>query len=318
MKLSILGTGHVGAATGFAALMRGVCDELVLVNRTRDRAEGEARDLAHAASLMPDRVAVRAGGVADMAGSGAVVLTLSVPWDPARHASRTDLAAGNRALFREWVPRIADHAPDAVLLVVANPVDAMTYHTLKQSGFGPERVIGTGTLIDSARYRTALSGELGIHPDDIRAYVLGEHGDTQFPLLSAAVTGGTRFYEDDLTRRLFGETVTAGDEVARLKGHTNWAVATAAAEIVRAIAEDARRTLPVSVLLDRSAVAGWPGLDAVAADWPGEVCLSVPAVIGRGGVRRVLRPALAPEEAAALLRSARAVRAAIEIPGEPA
>ena len=314
MKLSILGTGHVGAATAFAAVLRGACAELVLVNRTRAKAEGEALDLSHAASFLPDPLRVRAGDVRDAADSGVVVLTLSAPWDPGRHATRMDLAADNLELFREWVPKVAEHAPDAVLLVVTNPVDVMTWHALKLSGFAPKRVIGTGTLIDSARYRTALSAEIGVHPDDIRAYILGEHGDTQFPLLSAAVTGGERFYDGDLTARLFEKTVRSGYEVTDLKGYTNWAVATAAVEIVRAVADDSRRTLPVSTLLDAAAVRGWAGLGGAASGgrWPGEVCLSVPAVVGRGGVRRVLRPELSPVEADALLASARAVRAAIE------
>ena len=313
MKLTILGTGHVGAAAAFAAVLRGACTELVLVNRTRAKAEGEALDLAHAGSFLPDPLTVRAGDVKDAAGSGVVLLTLSAPWDPDRHATRLDLAADNLDLFREWVPKIAEHAADAVLLVVTNPVDVMTWHTLKLSGFAPRKVIGTGTLIDSARYRTALSAEIGVHPDDIRAYILGEHGDTQFPLLSAAVTGGERFYDGDLTSRLFERTVRSGYEVTELKGYTNWAVATAAVEIVRAIADDSRRTLPISTLLDDAAVRGWPGLGGALSEgrWPGDVCLSVPAVIGRGGVRRVLRPELAPREAEALLASAAAVRRAI-------
>ena len=313
MKLSILGTGHVGAAAAFAAVLRGACSELVLVNRTRDKAEGEALDLSHAAALVPEPPRVRAGDVRDVEGSGVVVVTLSAPWDPGRHASRMDLAADNLRLFREWIPKVAEHAPDAVLLVVTNPVDVMTWHALKLSGMAPRRVIGTGTLIDSARYRTALSGEIGVHPDDIRAYILGEHGDTQFPLLSTALTGGERFYDRDLTRRLFDRTARSGYEVTNLKGYTNWAVATACVEIVRAVADDARRTLPVSVRLDADGVRGWPGLDAALAEtpWPGEVCLSVPAVVGRGGVRRVLRPELNAEEAAALIASAAAVRAGI-------
>ena len=323
MKLAVVGTGHVGAATAYAAVLRGACTELLLVNRTRDRAEGEALDLAHAESFLPDPLRVRAGGVKDLEGSGVVVLTLSAPWDPDRHADRLDLAAENVGLFREWVPRVAEHAPDAVLVVVTNPVDVMTYHALKLSGFGPRRVIGTGTLIDSARYRTGLSEAIGVHPDDIRAYVLGEHGDTQFPLLSAAVTGGERFYDSDLTAREFDRTVRGGYEVTKLKGYTNWAVATAAVEVVRAVGEDARRTLPVSTLLDADAVRGWPGLTRGGGDgdpdgtagWPGEVCLSVPAVLGRGGVRRILRPELSDREAAALRTSAAAVHAATHRPG---
>ena len=314
MKLSILGTGHVGAATAFAAVLRGACDELVLVNRSREKAEGEALDLSHAAALVPEPPRVRAGDLPAVEGSGVVVVTLSAPWDPDRHGTRMDLAADNVRLFREWVPKVAEHAPDAVLLIVTNPVDVMTWHALKLSGSAPRRVIGTGTLIDSARYRTALSGEIGVHPDDIRAYILGEHGDTQFPLLSTALTGGERFYDSGLTRRLFERTANSGYEVAKLKGYTNWAVATACVEIVRAVADDSRRTLPVSVLLDAEGVRGWPGLDAALEDrsWPGEVCLSVPAVVGRGGVRRVLRPELNGEEAAALITSAEAVRAGIE------
>ena len=302
MKISVIGTGHVGAATAFALTLRGAAEELVLVNRSPEKAEGEARDLTHAATFLPGSTRVRAGSVDDTADSGVVILTHSVPWDDARHESRLDLAKDNVVLFREWIPPLAAASPDAVLVCVTNPVDVMTWHALALSGFPAGRVVGTGTLIDSARYRALLSEEIGIHPDDIRAYVLGEHGDSQFPLLSTAVTGGERFYEGDLTRRLFDRTVRSGFEVMRLKGYTNWAVATAAVVIAEAVAADARRTLPVSTF-----VADWGGA--------GPVCLSVPAVVGAGGVHRVLRPSLSPEETTALRRSAETVRSAFRDSG---
>ncbi len=197
MKLSIIGTGNVGAAIAYAAVIKGLCREVVLVNRTRRKAEGKRRLAArgriwftsHAGDGRRDR---------DTGLSDVVVLTASAPRDATiqGHAARNAQAVDNGKLVRELMPQLVDASPDAVFLIVTNPVDVMTYVAWRCSGLPAERVIGTGTLIDSARFRAYLSQHMHIHPDDIRAYVLGEHGDTQFPALSVAATGGERFDTD--------------------------------------------------------------------------------------------------------------------------
>jgi L-lactate dehydrogenase len=297
MKVSLIGTGRVGSTLAYTLLLRGLADELVLVDLDREVAEGEALDLEHAEAFSGHPMTVRAGEVADTAGSDVIVITCSAPWKR-EYTSRFDIGPDNVRLFREIVPPLAEASPEAKLLVVTNPVDVMTYHAIELSGLPPGRVFGTGTLIDSARFRSVLSKRMGIHPDDLRAYVLGEHGDSQLPVFSGAMAGGMRIVEDEATDELFRRASRSGFEVVARKGHTNYAISMAAALIVEAIAWDTRRTMPLSVLVD-----GYLGVR--------DVCLSLPVVVGREGITRVLEPDLGDEEAAAFRRSAQTVRQAI-------
>lgn len=295
MKITIVGTGRVGSAIAFAAVMQPIASELLLLNRTRAKAEGDAMDLAHASALRNSNMQIRAGDVADSAGSDIIVVTASAPYG-APDRKRWDLAVENYPLFQEWIPALAQLSPNAIFVVVTNPVDSLTYAALKLSGFPWQRVIGTGTLLDSVRYRSLLSTELGIHSDDIRAYILGEHGDTQFAAHSLAMTGGERFYPSDTSRRMFQETVNMGYEVSRRKGHTSYGIALATMTVLDSIVYDLRHTMPVSVLID-----GYLG--------ESDVCLSLPCVIGRAGITRVLRPPLSDEEQTLFRHSANTVRA---------
>lgn len=298
MKISIVGLGRVGGAVALTIVQKGIADELVLVNRTRKIAEGEALDLMHASALAAKPVSVYAGDMADTAGSDIVILCASIPM-PRKLESRDQFAVGNYDLINDLVPQIAHHSPDSILLVVTNPVDAMTYLTFKASGFPASRVIGTGTLIDSARYRSLLSREFKIHADDIRAYILGEHGDCQFPALSLAMTGGMSLENEEACKRLFDVTLKGGYDVVSRKGYTNYAIAMAAILIVRSIAGDWRRTMPVSTVIN---------------DYLGvsDVCLSVPSVVGRAGIVRQILPPLSADETAAFHKAATAVRNTIE------
>lgn len=297
MKISIIGVGRVGSTVAYTLTMRGLGDELVLVNRRPQVAEGEAFDLQHALSFTEKPMTIRAGGVADTAGSDIVILCASVP-TPADISDRLELGPANAKLFDELIPPLAAASPRAILIVVTNPVDVLTHRTLILSHFEAARVIGAGTLIDSARLRTMLSERVGIHPDDVRAYILGEHGASQFPAFSLARAGGAKLDERIANHALFEQAVDAGVRVFRRKGYTNYAISMATALIVDSIVHDARRTMPVSVLID-----GWLGVT--------DVCLSVPAVVGRAGVTRVLTPELSDAEVAAFRRSAEVVRAAI-------
>lgn len=294
-KLSIIGTGHVGATTAFATVVRELVDSVVLVNRTREKAEGEAADLRHAAAFVGRSIRVRAGEIDDTRGSDVIVLTHSVPASKDTAFDRMALAEGNVELFRHWVPLLAQASPNAVMIVVTNPVDVMTYVTWKLSGFPAARVIGTGTLIDSARFRSYLSDHLQIHPDDIRAYILGEHGETQFPALSVAATGGRTLDSDPMIESLFNRTRAAGINVYKSKGFTNFGIAMATAMVIESVIRDSRRTLPISTLL-----SGFQGVS--------NLCLSVPAIVGAQGVLRILNPALTPKETLQFQNSADAVR----------
>jgi L-lactate dehydrogenase len=302
MKITIVGVGRVGAAIAFASVMEPMASELLLVNRSREKAEGEAMDLRHASALQNCNMQIRAGDIADSAGSDVIIFTASVAYgDPNR--KRLNLASDNLGILKEWIPELARISPNAIFIVVTNPVDPMTYATLKLSGFPPERVIGTGTLLDSVRYRALLSSELQIHADDIRAYILGEHGDSQFAAHSVAMTGGERFYPSDTSKRLFRETVNMGYEVSRLKGHTSYGIALATMTILDSIVYDLRHTIPVSILVD-----SYLGVE--------DVCLSLPAVIGRAGVTRILHPVLSEDEQALFRHSADQVRSTIDKMGE--
>ncbi len=298
MKISLFGMGRVGSVTAFGLVTRGIPDELVLWNRNREIAVGEAHDLSHATAFTSHLMTIRAGDLEDTAQSDLAIICFSVPWGK-DFKTRSDMACANAALYRQWIPSIAQASPDAVLIIVTNPVDALTYWAWKWSGFPANRVIGTGTLLDSARYRSLLSHEFGIHPDDIRAYIFGEHGDSQFPALSLSLTGGHRLDASEAARTLFEETVQSGYKVVQSKGHSNYAIALAVVLIVETIVRDERRTMPVSTLIE-----GYCGVH--------DVCLSVPCVVGRGGILWQLQPLLSREEENSFRLSAEVVRKTIE------
>lgn len=293
MKITIVGTGRVGSSIAFAAVMQPIASELLLINRSRDKAEGDAMDLMHASALRNSNMRIRSGDIADSADSDIIVFTASAPYG-APDRKRWDLAADNYPIFQEWIPPLAEASPKAIFVVVTNPVDSMTYATLKLSRFPWQRVIGTGTLLDSVRYRSLLSTELGIHSDDIRAYILGEHGDTQFAAHSLAMTGGERFYPSDTSKRMFQETVNMGYEVSRRKGHTNYGIALATMTVLDSIVYDLRHTMPVSILIDNYLNQR-------------DICLSLPCVIGREGVTRILHPPLSEHEQSQFRHCAKAV-----------
>lgn len=298
MKLTIVGLGRVGSSIAFATTVEPNVREMVLVNRSRGKAEGDALDLTHAAALRNSNLKISAGGIADSANSDIIVFTSSVSPDRTDW-KRSDLAAGNAVIASEWLPQLAAVSPQAILIMVSNPVDALTYAAIKWTGFESQRVIGTGTLLDSIRYRALLSEQLQIHPDDIRAYILGEHGEHQFAAQSVAVTGGEHVDNTESTQAAFERTVRMGYEVYDRKGYTNHAIALATTTIIDSIVYDLRHTMPVSVLVD-----GYLGIT--------DVCLSLPAVIGRSGITKILHPPLSPDEQAAFRRSAESVRRTIE------
>ncbi len=302
MKIAIVGTGRVGSAIAFAATINPLASELLLINRSHDKAVGDAMDLSHASALQNSNMRIHAGDIEDSRNSDVIVFTASVPYgDPNR--KRLELASDNLEIFKAWIPALAQASPEAIIIVVSNPVDALTYAALKLSRFPPARVFGTGTLLDSVRYRSLLSTELEIHADDIRAYILGEHGDSQFAAHSLSMTGGQRFYPTDISRRLFQETVNMGYEVSKRKGYTSYGIALAVMTILDSVVYDLKHTMPVSVLIEDH----W-GVN--------DVCLSLPAVVGRGGIRRVLQPPLSDEEQASFQRSADAVRTTIQTMGD--
>ncbi|HEX5218639.1 MAG TPA: lactate dehydrogenase [Verrucomicrobiae bacterium] len=298
MKISVVGIGKVGSTLAFTLSQRDCVHEMVLVGRSREDTLGDALDIAHAQSFIEVPTRVIAGTLADTENSDILVMCASIPTPP-QMADRALLGPGNVRLMRELLPPLVEHSPRAVVVMVSNPVDALTYYAIEITGFPAERVIGAGTLIDSARLRHELSLEVGIHSSDLRAYILGEHGGSQFAAMSCATAGGEAIDATPERRALIKRVVRAGLEIFNYKGHTNYGIALAATAIVEAIALDTKHTMPVSVAVD-----GFLGVT--------DVCLSLPAVIGRGGVERILHPRLNEAETEAFRASAAAVRRQIE------
>jgi L-lactate dehydrogenase len=297
MKVTIIGPGKVGMVLAYTLMLRGVAREIVLVGSNREKAEGEALDLTHAQAFQQIPVKVRAGEIGDAAGSEVVAVCASVPM-PSGLLTRNALAQGNADLMKKLLPRVAEVAPEAKLVMVSNPVDVLTWQALELTGFPRERVMGTGTLVDSIRFRELLSEMLHIHPDDLRAYILGEHGEHQFPAMSVAQAGGERIDDTPERRALCERAKHFGIEVFKKKGNTCYAIGQAAAYIIEAILLDEKRTVPLSVKID-----GYLGVSGV--------CLSVPVVVGRRGVERDLHPCLNPVETGEFLAAAAAVRGVI-------
>ncbi|MDF3130930.1 lactate dehydrogenase [Kiritimatiellaeota bacterium B1221] len=299
MKVSVIGLGQVGSSLAFVLSIRSFIDELVLVGRTRESVMGDVLDLRHGQLFVEEPTKVVAGGAADTAGSDVIAICASVPSGPSMQ-DRLELAPANVALLREILPELARLSPNCILVMVSNPVDVLVHFGLEITGFKPSQILGTGTLVDSARFRQLLSDEINIHMEDIRAYILGEHGESQFPAMSCADAGGEPLDATPARYEMFRRASRAGMEVLKHKGYTNYAIAMAAMRIIECIAHDSKHTMPVSVKLD-----GFLGEE--------DVCLSLPAVVGKGGVERILHPSLNEEEQAAFHRSAAVVREVIAL-----
>jgi len=212
--------------------------------------------------------------------------------------SRMQLGEANVKIFKQMIPDLVQNNPDAVLVVISNPVDVLTYLVTQLAGLPPSRIMGIGTLVDSARFRALLSVEERIHPDDLRTYILGEHGPNQFPVFSNAFAGSERIADNPAHRKIFQEVTQAGFDVYNLKGYTNFAIATAAYEVLKTIVYDDHRTMPLSTYFRE-----WQGIE--------DNCFSIPVVVGRNGIIRHLHPRLNQVEREALEKTATRVKANI-------
>lgn len=304
MKVGIVGAGMVGSAAAYALALGGGAAEIVLIDHNAALARAQAEDIAHAVPFARP-VQVLAGDYAALAGAGVVILAAGVPQKPGE--SRLSLLGRNAAVFAEVVAAVRAAAPEALLLIASNPVDIMTAVAERAAGLAPGRVIGSGTILDTARFRSLLGAHLGIAAQSVHAYVLGEHGDSEVLGWSSARAGSepvARFAEQagvPLT-----ESVRAGidDGVRRAayriiagKGATWYGIGAGLQRIVQAIRDDQRAVLSVSTVT--------PRVEGVE-----DVALSLPRVIGRAGVLQTLMPGLAPDEAAALRRSAEVLKEA--------
>lgn len=224
MKIAIIGTGHVGSSIAFAVVLKGLCNHLVLASRNVTKAQGDALDLQHTLGFCERPMMVEASAIEDVKNCDIIVVTASIKTQ-GQVASRMELGSANVELFRQMIPVLAQNNPHSIFIIITNPVDVLTYLVTQLSGFPSSKVIGVGTLVDSARFRTLLSAQEKIHPDDLRAYILGEHGPNQFPVFSNAFAGSERISDAPSNRRIFQEVNRAGFDVYELKGYTNYAIA---------------------------------------------------------------------------------------------
>ncbi len=303
MKISVIGIGKVGSTVSFVLAKDGLASEIVLYNRTRKIAHAEAIDIHQGLALTPYRLDVRDGDIEDTAESDIIIIAVSAPM-PKQMQNRNELILSNTRIMHALIPPLVQHSPKAIFINVSNPVDALTYQILQiASQYSEqitwERVIGTGTLIDSARFRDLLGTQLGIHPADINAYILGEHGNSQFAALSSATCGGEFIDANPMRQQMVEEAKQSAWTIFHAKGYTNYTVSLAVAMIVRSIVEDLRYTLPVSVLVD--------GYCDVF-----DCCLSVPCVIGRWGVHRRIKTRLNQAETLAFQNCATIVQQQIQ------
>ncbi len=296
-RIGIIGAGHVGVAAAYAIFLRGLASEIVLIDKDGDRADGEAMDLTHGQAF-GEGVRVTSGDYGDLANAQVVIITAGVAQQPGE--SRLALLNRNVAVFEEIVGQLDHRAPQAVLIIASNPVDILTHVTQTLSRRDPHRIIGTGTLLDTARFRALLGQHYGVDARSVHAYILGEHGDSEVPLWSSASIGGVRLagqtvmgipFDHAGMQTLFEAVRDAAYAIIARKGYTNTAIGTAILRLVAAILDDRKSVLPVS-----RRVTGEYGLE--------KVCLSIPSVIGRNGVEGAILPPLDAEEDRRLRASA--------------
>ncbi|MDU4652426.1 L-lactate dehydrogenase [Sneathia sanguinegens] len=284
-KVSIIGAGFVGSATTLAIAESGLASHIVLVDINKNKAQGEALDIAHGAAFMKS-VEITAGDYKDTTDSDIVVITAGAGQKPGE--SRLDLIGKNLNIFKQMIPQIVRYSPNSILLVVANPVDILTYFTYKLSGFPATRVIGSGTVLDTSRLKYHLAKIFDIDAKSVHGFMIGEHGDSEFPVWSALSVGPLSIKEycklDNIELEELKKTVThdvknAAYEIIEKKGYTNYAIGLAVRRIVEAILRDEKSILTISTYNPIS-----------------EVYYSVPNVVGRNGQIMKICPELNKEE----------------------
>lgn len=306
-KVGIIGTGFVGTSIAFTLLQKGLFSEMVLIDVNRDKAEGEAMDLSHGIPFAKP-MAIRAGDYDDIADAGLVIVTAGAAQKPGE--TRLDLVNKNVGIFKSIIPEIAKCNRDAILLIVSNPVDILTYVAWRLSGYPQERVIGSGTVLDSARLRYLLGQRLAVNPQSVHAYIIGEHGDSELAVWSEAnVSGialdqfcefrGYRAHEEN-EQKIYEHVVNAAYDIIQKKGATYFGVGMAVGRIAEALFRDEHAVMPVSVNM-----RGIYGIK-------GDLFLSMPAIVGASGIEKVLPLDLSAGESERFFRSVTALQGIID------
>ena len=308
-KLAVIGCGFVGSASAFALMQSGLFSEMVLIDANRARAEGEALDISHGLPFAKP-MKIYAGDYPDLADASLIVVTAGAGQKPGE--TRLDLVKKNVSIFRSIIPSITQYNKEAILLIVANPVDILTYAAAKLSGFPENRVFGTGTVLDTARLKYLLGEHLQVDSRAVHAFILGEHGDSEIVAWSSANVSGLPLHNFCEMRGYFDhdaamETLAAGVknsayEIIEKKGATYYGIAMSVRRVCEAIVRDEKSILPVS-----SVQHGSYGIQDVA--------LSLPAVVGKDGVETIVPIALSEEEIAALRASAQTLKDVLDAQG---
>lgn len=303
-KVSVVGAGHVGSAVANALVLLRTCDLVVLFDRNVARAEGEAWDIADAIPLLAEMEIRPTGELADLAGSDVVVITIGAT--VAVGQSRLELLGDNAAVIAGVMGELDRVCPEAVVLLVSNPVDVLTRIAIEASSRPARLVVGCGTVLDGARLRHRLGRLLDVEQEDVHAYVVGEHGDSSFPVWSSATVGAVPLADlelhdgvslSEVQEEAEAATRRRGGAIHERKGFTSYGVAVAAARMIRAVVRDEKRIFMVSAPADERLGIG-------------SVVLCLPCVLGRAGVERQLPLTLSAEELRLLERSAASLEAA--------
>ncbi len=301
-KVGVIGAGLVGSSFAYAMMVRELPSEIVLIDANREKAEGETMDFNHGLSFAKP-MKITAGSYADLRGADVVVITAGVSQHPGE--TRLDLLSRNATILRDVVGETVRHNPDGIILIATNPVDILTTIAIRESGLPPSRVIGSGTILDTARFRYLLGQHYRVDPRSVHAYIVGEHGDSEIALWSLANIGGVRLrefaplqgriYDQAELDRIFFGVRDAAYEIIRRKGSTYYAIGLGLVSIVEAILGNHRTVLSVSTLM-----TGQYGVK--------DICLSLPCVVGANGIEEVLTLNLSTDEADGFRASATKLR----------
>ena len=301
-KVAIIGAGYVGATTAYALMMGGTTSEIAMIDLNQDRLAGEVMDLNHGVVFVPP-VKVYAGTYEDCKDSNIVIITAGVGQKPGE--TRVDLLKRNIDVFKDIVPKVVEKNDKCIILVVTNPVDVLTYATLKISGLPTNQVIGSGTVLDSARFKYLISQHCNVGPGNVHAYIIGEHGDTEVPAWSITNIASLpiekyclqcgKGCEHECKEKIFRDVKNAAYQIIKGKGATYYAIGLAVRRIVEAILRDENSVLSVSSLME-----GYYGVR--------DVCISLPTIVNEHGIVKVLDLPLNDEEIKAFQHSARTMR----------
>ena len=308
-KVAVIGCGFVGAASAFALMQSGLFSEMVLLDSDKNKAEGEAMDISHGEAYARP-MKIYAGDYDDITDAAIIIITAGANQKPGE--TRLDLVQKNVAIFKQIIPEVKKRNYEGILLIVANPVDILTYTALKLSGLPKNRVIGSGTVLDTARFREILGNHLGVDSRSVHAFIVGEHGDSEIAVWSTANVAGVPIHKfcslrgfhnhDEQMKKIAEEVKQSAYEIIKRKKATYFGIAMAVKRICEAIVRDEKSVLPVSNLMH-----GAYGIE--------DITLSMPAVVGKNGVELQMPISLSQEEAQALQQSAELLKKIIQKTG---